>query len=311
MRPHGLTTGGRETERKLPPMARVRDPQPRLHPQIKREIAEAWLTRWFEALGAAGLHKFPPGSASWLAENDPDSVLRDKFGGLPEGRSYWDRLEAHLAKVYAGKTTIASTDARRAPRLPIPAGWVPWAKIGGPRDYPDPRFCSEIEGLLEFGIYWPLWKLGIPLDFTYPAGWADRTESEVVDYERRKIKPLLKKARRRAALLERTAVELVEAEKANPRYRTWGSDSPRLESSHVQAFDGVRAAAHYAGALIPRLPRQKRGPKKAYSKDDLVKRLKALDLSDAAVAEALKLLGLEGAGDARERIRLRRRRLAT
>ena len=290
-------------------MARVRDPQPRLHPQIKREIAEAWLTRWFEALGAAGLYKFPPGAASSLAANDPDSVLRDKFGGLLGGTSRWDRLEAHLAKMYAGKTTIASTDAREAPRLPMPAGWVPWAKLGGPRDYPDPRFCSEIEGLLEFEIYWPLWKLGIPLDFKYPTDLVDRTESEAAVYERQKIRPLLRLARRRAALLERTAVELVEAEKANPRYRTWGSDSPRLESSHVKAFDGVRAAAYYAGALMARLPRQKRGPKKAYSKDDLVKRLKALDLSDAEVAEALKLLGWEGAGDARERIRQRRRRL--
>jgi hypothetical protein len=211
--------------------------------------------------------------------------------------------------VYAGKTTIVGPTGPKAPRLPMPAGFVPWGRIGGPGDYPDPRFCSEIEGLLAFGIYWPLWKLGIPLDFKYPLLDEDTRTPEAATHERRRIRPLIKKARRLAAALEETSDELVEAEKVNPRYRhRWFDAAPDLEFSRVKAFGAVRTIAKYAGQLLDRFPRQRRGPKKKYSKDDLVKRLKALGLSHAKVGEALKLLGLEGAGNARERARQRLRR---
>jgi hypothetical protein len=292
-------------------MATIPHPADKLHPQIKREIAEAFLQRWAKALEKAGKPTYSQDDIAWLAENDPDSILQKEFGGIV-GESYWDRLEAHLAKVYAGKTTIISPTDRPGPRLPMPQEFFGWVPIGGPRDYPDPRFCSELEGLLAFRLYWPLWKLGIPLDFKYPVTEVDKRNAQAAEYERRKIKPLLRKSRRQAAMLAKLSNELVEAEKANPRYPVpWGEQGPDLENSHVKTFRGIGNLARFAGRLIDELPRSRRGRKKKHSKDELIRTLKTAGLSDAKIGEALWLLGQEGAGDRRERVRQCRRRMKT
>jgi hypothetical protein len=43
--------------------------------------------------------------------------------------------------------------------------------------------------------------------------------------------------------------------------------------------------------------------------DEIIERLRSVEMSDSKIAEALKILGLEEAGDAKERVRKRRRRL--
>lgn len=288
-------------------MAIVRDHEPKLHPQIKREIAEACWTEQMRAIEAVQGQTLPAGAASWFAENYPDTALRERFGGLLGGESYWDRLEAHLARAYAGKTTIVASDTRKAPRLPVPHVLVPWGKLGQ-KDYPDPRFCSEIQGLLEFGIYWPLWKLGIPLDFKYPLSDTEKRTSEAATYRRQRIKPLLDRARQLAVSLEQTAEGLLEAERENPSYRSVYSDKPFMESPNLRWFKGAKNLARLAKEWIDRAGYVKKGRPPESTKNDLAKRLAELGLDDKSLAEAFKLLGLEGAGDAKDRVRQRRRR---
>jgi transcriptional regulator with XRE-family HTH domain len=130
----------------------------------------------------------------------------------------------------------------------------------------------------------------------------------VASYERKERKPRLKKAQQLAIRLETTMKELIAVEQRHPAYRSEYSSEPFMESPRLRDFLTIKDLARVAVDGLNQAGYVKPGRRADAIKNELQKRLRGLGLSDKKIAEALKILGLEGAGDAADRVRQRRRR---
>jgi hypothetical protein len=195
------------------------------------------------------------------------------------------------------------------PKPPKPYRFLPWLQFGhSEEDYPPPEQCTPEDGRLLYGIYYDLWKLGVPLDFSYPDFHSNETESEAARYEQEVKQPLIRKARELVAQLERTVEKLLAAEKVHPRYRRIYSTEPHLQFSEVREFSGIRSAAWFAKEWLARVGHVRKGRRVDRPVDETVKGLRSLGLSQAKIAKAIKILGLEGASYSAEHVRQRLRR---
>jgi hypothetical protein len=81
-----------------------------------------------------------------------------------------------------------------------------------------------------------------------------------------------------------------------------------MESPELRELKGLKSLAWYGRSRLDRIGYVKKGRRCDTIKNEMLKRLRALGIGDKKTAEVLKILGLEGAGDAVDRVRQRRRR---
>ena len=162
---------------------------------------------------------------------------------------------------------------------PKPFRFLPWLGLGDrEEDYPPPDRCTPEDGRLLYGKYFDLWKLGVPLDFQYPADFSPppsfyedegacalaehitnlrnghpSREEKAAEYEQRAKKPLLKKARELAIRLEATMDRLIAVEKLHPGYRSAYSSEPFMESQTPRFFwdQEPRAVGRATSSIAP------------------------------------------------------------
>ena len=140
------------------------------------------------------------------------------------------------------------------PKTPKPYRYLPWLPLGfREEDYPPPEECTPEDGRLLYGKYYDLWKLGVPLDFSYPDFNSNERASNAARYEQAVKQPLIRKARKLVAQLEQTMGDLLAAEKKHPRYRNPYSNEPFLDFSEVGAFSGLHALARYGKQRLARV----------------------------------------------------------
>lgn len=227
-------------------------------------------------------------------------------------------------------------EAHRSGEDPKPFRFLPWLRLGeSEEDYPPPESCSPEDGRLLYGKHYDLWKLGVPLDFRYSvdfvfpssfhdAEWesgsnflaeigesnskAQSREERAAEYEKKVKKPLLRKARKLLTELQSTMEKLIGIEERHPRYRTIYSPDPFMESPELPELKGLKSLAWYGKSRLDRIGYVKKGRRGDAIKNEMLKRLRALGMGDKRATAVLKMLGLEGAGDAVDRVRQRRRR---
>lgn len=233
-----------------------------------------------------------------------DSSEREK--SIEELERELSQSRRHQELLRAWREASASDEG---PKPPKPYRCLPWLRLGHrEEDYPPPERCTPEDGRLLYGIYYDLWKLGVPLDFSYPDFHSNERASKAATYEQAVKKPLIRKARKLAAQLDRTMGELLAAEKLHPRYKIPFSTEPFLEISEVREFSGLHGLARYAKQWLARVGYVRRGKRVDRPVDEIVKGLSSLGLSQAKIAKAIKILGLEGASYSAEHVRQRLRR---
>lgn len=190
-----------------------------------------------------------------------------------------------------------------------------------------------------YGVRYELLRLGVPLDVRLPgfmwdgfpsAMGLDGYTEEDRDHDRREYRPAIKAAQKAAAKLRTALQRLADTESRRPlakrarRARAFvrplelaaakdlgetepPESVPPSERQFQRAFRGVSMVENVIAELTQGLQRQGRPADRKIN--ELVARLHSLGLSRGKIEKAFKVLGFNEAGDSKDRIRQRLRRL--